>query len=125
MYNIYQLENFISSYKTYEEVEQEAKNIDKFWRESSWTRALRKSQKIKAVYKGVEGKSPIIGYKPKNASTRQISPNLASLDDILKEILKTIPASWENQHKISEIQKALKAKYDITKISVIKKYGRA
>jgi len=47
----------------YEEVEEEARMINRNWRESTWTRGLRASNRVKALYSDDKPNSPIIAYK--------------------------------------------------------------
>ena len=128
MSNIKRLEQFISSYKTYNDVASEAKIINKHWRESSWTRALRSNTNIKAIYKSRERVSVIIGYCPIMTLERLVSPEIRAnkprhpeLDDKLKEILKIAMRDREYV-KVTDILKALKSKNNLTKEAKIKLY---
>ena len=130
MSNKQKLEEFITSYRTYEEVRSAAYNIDPLWRESTWTRSIRKSDKVVAVYKDKNlPNSPIVGYMPKTQNltlkSRNLTTNFSRLDtlnDQLLEILKTIPVSWENQSRLLEVKNALKSKSDYLKQVIISKY---
>jgi len=49
-------------------------------------------------------------------------PSSEALNNELKEILKGIKPTWDNIGQIKELQRAIKAKYDNTKLAVIKRY---
>jgi hypothetical protein len=64
--------------------------------------------------------------EPKNSPYSVVNPK-ASLDDLdnqIKAILIKIKPSWENYKTIDELNKALKSKYNTTKIDIIKKYSK-
>ena len=69
MSNIKQLSDHIRLYKfvSYNEIEKKALEINKNWRESSWTRELRRQPDILAVGKDktmpVSGHNPIVAYE--------------------------------------------------------------
>ena len=132
MCQITQLETFINQYRDYSEVAEEAYRINPDWREQTWTRGLRRSLKIEAVYKDNKPNSPIIGYKPKNIPKGQIKPKfnalwgrLECLDDQITEIQKKIPVSWENMEIHKELTNALKSNNVYLKESIIRKYDKS
>lgn len=127
-----QLIEYISQYRTFDEVKTAAYVINPNWRESSWTRALRRRQgQIKPVLKNNQPNSPIIAYEPKKVATGQISPNLtliksgADRDNALRAILAKIRPTWDSQAEIKKLQEAIKSRSDYLKITTIKKYGGA
>jgi hypothetical protein len=129
MSNIKKLENFISSYRTYDQVKEKAKEIDENWRESSWSRALRKSSHIIAVQKDNKRNSPIIGYRPKNLSQSNFEPNKKRCSSIkeelnqeIVELLENTKADWNNLAKVQELNKALKSQSGYVKKTMIEKY---
>ena len=46
----------------------------------------------------------------------------SELDARLKEILKTIPVTWENQSEIARISKAIKSRNEYAKNGIIREY---
>lgn len=129
MSNIYQLQQFISTYRTYNEVKDKAFQIDQFWRESSFSRALRASTEIEAVHLENKPLKPIVGYKPKHVTTAQILPNSAprkpiseDLNSQLIEVLRKVPLSWDSQEHIRSINLAIKSKNEYLKKSVLSQY---
>ena len=98
MCQITQLETFISQYRDYRDVAEEAYRINPDWREQTWTRGLRRSLKIEAVYKDNKPNSPIIGYKPKNIPTVAKPVRVDKFYDIdseLRTILKERQKEWK------------------------------
>jgi len=99
--------------------------LDKYYKESCIERRLREltnEGKIEPIKKG----SYIIAYKPTlplNTSPRAKSGEIQDLDERLKTILNAIKPTWDNIHQIKEIEKAIKSKYNTTKVMVVQKYG--
>lgn len=137
MSNIYQLQQFISTYRTYNEVKDKAFQIDPLWREQSWTRALRELSEdkigkpaiIRPVRKENKPNSPVIGYEPLNVTTGLVEPKkttsrgeLEQANEQLNIILKRIRVCWENSGLINEINYALKSKNIYYKKAVISQY---
>jgi hypothetical protein len=71
MSQISQLANYIRAcrYVSYDKVVDEAERINPLWREGTWTRGLRRTKDIKAIYKGNPLNSPIIAYEAEAAYT--------------------------------------------------------
>ena len=68
----------------------------------------------------------IMAYYPIKVKKMHQKPILSlseeDLNNTLKEILKKIPLTWENQEKIKEIQDTIKSNNKYLKESIIKKY---
>lgn len=136
MSNIHQLIQFINCRRSYDEVKAKAYEIDQFWREQSWTRALRelsedkigKSAIIRPVRKENKPNSPVIGYEPKNAPTANFEPKKGiqalkqDLNSQLIEVLKKIPVSWDNQKHIKSINLAIHSNSEYLKKAVLQQY---
>ena len=63
-----------------------------------------------------------LNSKPINALESPVSPNNASLNERLKEILDSTELYWKNKTKVDEVLKALESKNNLTKEAVIRKY---
>ena len=96
MSNIQQLINFISEYRTYREVSAKAFQIDPNWRSETWTRGLRRNDKIKPLYKNEAKNAPIVGYHPKQAIQGNTEPH-----STLKKL------SWQEKIKIEREKKKI------------------
>ena len=70
----------------------------------------------------VKSQTGVISRKySQNATTGQTGAKNEALDDKLRELIKQTPLTFNNL-RIKELEQALKAKYEITKLNIINKY---
>ena len=113
---------------SYDEVKARAEQIDPIWRESTWSRGLRRNPYVIAIGKNpaipVGSNNPIVAYKAIGFEVRETLKDVEeeALNENLRKIKDNFPNPWDNRNAIVELDDAIKNKDIWKKKFVLRRY---